>query len=151
MRTGCSPCHAVLRQPQGVSVQNENSQSIKRIVIAGGGTSGWMAAALLSRHLRADMCEVTVVAPDDGAGLGVGEATIPSMLRLLSTLQILHRQRSLLPKVQLVSVCCAMLATRHPLGLCKVNAAPQPKYTIVQTYSRSRSRATWMFSCGELC
>lgn len=68
-------------------MQNENSQSIKRIVIAGGGTSGWMAAALLSRHLRADMCEVTVVAPDDGAGLGVGEATIPSMLRLLSTLQ----------------------------------------------------------------
>lgn len=65
--------------------QEQNSSSANHIVIVGGGTSGWMTAALMSRHLSASVCEVTVVDSGDG-GIGVGEATIPSLLRMLQML-----------------------------------------------------------------
>lgn len=50
----------------------------RRIVIAGGGSAGWMAAATLSRFLgRA--ARVTVVESDAIGTIGVGEATIPQI------------------------------------------------------------------------
>lgn len=58
----------------------------RRIVIVGGGAAGWMAAALLARCLKQAGTRVTVVEPPAERGLGVGEATIPSVLRLLANL-----------------------------------------------------------------
>ncbi|WP_294318260.1 tryptophan halogenase family protein [uncultured Sphingomonas sp.] len=52
--------------------------SPKRIVIAGGGTAGWLAAALLTRQL-AGLVEVTLVESDAIGTVGVGEATIPTI------------------------------------------------------------------------
>jgi tryptophan halogenase len=53
-------------------------QSIKRVVIAGGGTAGWTAAAALSQQLG-PLLDITLVESDEIGIVGVGEATIPTI------------------------------------------------------------------------
>ena len=52
--------------------------SQRRIIIAGGGSAGWMAAAALSRFLG-DATQITLVESDLIGTIGVGEATIPQI------------------------------------------------------------------------
>lgn len=51
---------------------------IRRILIAGGGSSGWMTAALLARLFQG-LYEVVLVESQDIGTIGVGEATIPAI------------------------------------------------------------------------
>jgi tryptophan halogenase len=62
-------------------------QGITRVVIAGGGTAGWMTAAALS-HLVARPLTITLVESDDIGTVGVGEATIPTLLTINRLLKV---------------------------------------------------------------
>ena len=64
-----------------------NSNKITRVVIAGGGTAGWMTAATISKTLGKQL-DITLVESDDIGTIGVGEATIPTMLGFHRILQI---------------------------------------------------------------
>jgi tryptophan halogenase len=58
-----------------------------RVVILGGGTAGWMAAAALVGHLPGT-CAVTVVESPEIGIVGVGEATFPHLRTFLQRLGI---------------------------------------------------------------
>lgn len=52
---------------------------IKHLVIAGGGTAGWMSAAMFCRLFENSELKITLVESDDIGTIGVGEATIPHL------------------------------------------------------------------------
>ncbi|UUA74721.1 tryptophan halogenase family protein [Cellvibrio sp. QJXJ] len=58
---------------------------IKKIVIAGGGTAGWMTAALLKKVLQ-QRVEIQLVESEEIGIIGVGEATIPPIQTFNSVL-----------------------------------------------------------------
>ena len=54
-------------------------QRVRRVVIAGGGTAGWMAAAAIARTMGHTV-ELTLVESDAIGTIGVGESTIPPLI-----------------------------------------------------------------------
>jgi tryptophan halogenase len=53
------------------------NKTVKNVVILGGGTAGWMAAALMSKALK--NLNIKLVESEQIGTIGVGEATIPSL------------------------------------------------------------------------
>ena len=64
------------------------SSALNRIVIVGGGTAGWMSAAILSKYLGPSGTSVTLIESDAIETIGVGEATIPYIQNFIEMLEI---------------------------------------------------------------
>lgn len=65
-----------------------DNNNIRHIVIVGGGTSGWMSAAALSRIIGKQDCKITLVESEQVGTVGVGEATIPPIVEFNNLLGI---------------------------------------------------------------
>jgi tryptophan halogenase len=63
-------------------------KSIKKIVIVGGGTSGWVAASILANQFKQEAMEVELVESEQIGTIGVGESTIPPFVGLIKNLGI---------------------------------------------------------------
>lgn len=58
-----------------------NSEAIETLIIAGGGTAGWMAAASLAKHFQNTPLKIILIESSAIGTIGVGEATIPTIRR----------------------------------------------------------------------
>ena len=68
----------------------ENNR-IRKVVIAGGGTAGWVAACALTHQFR-DLLDITLVESEQVGTVGVGESTIPTIRTFHRLLQIDERE-----------------------------------------------------------
>ncbi|WP_049723272.1 tryptophan halogenase family protein [Gilvimarinus polysaccharolyticus] len=71
-----------------MQTSSDQNSPIRRIAIVGGGTAGWVAAAMLAAHLPSSACQIQLIESTDIGIVGVGESTIPPFIGLLRNLGI---------------------------------------------------------------
>jgi tryptophan 7-halogenase len=73
-------------------VVQSSARGVRSLVIVGGGTAGWMAAAALARVLEGSSCEITLVESKATGTMGVDEATMPSLPAFHRLLEVDERE-----------------------------------------------------------
>ena len=107
-----------------------HGQTVRRVVIAGGGTAGWIAAAALGR-LLGPLLDITLVESDEIGTVGVGESTIPTARTFHHLLGIDEREFMRATQVD--------LQARH-----RVRGLGARSATATSTPSARSARSTWM-------
>ncbi len=64
------------------------NRQIRSVVIVGGGTAGWMAAAGLAKSLEGMGIRIRLIESGQIGAIGVGEATIPPLMDFIRQLGI---------------------------------------------------------------
>ncbi len=74
-------------------MQNNKTEprAIKKVVIAGGGTAGWVSAMALSKQFG-ELLDITLVESEEIGTVGVGESTVPPIVAFHSLLGIDERE-----------------------------------------------------------
>ncbi len=72
----------------GPETQLPQRRPLERVVIVGGGTAGWMAAAYLNRFLTRLKAKVVLVESPTLGTIGVGEATIPTLVHFVRLMNL---------------------------------------------------------------
>jgi 2-polyprenyl-6-methoxyphenol hydroxylase-like FAD-dependent oxidoreductase len=62
----------------------------KKIIIAGGGTAGWMSASLLQHSWP--QSEIVLIESDNIGTIGVGEGSTPGLQKFFKTLDISEQE-----------------------------------------------------------
>lgn len=70
---------------------NQQESGVRRVVVAGGGTAGWMSACALVSQLG-HYLDVVLIESDEIPTVGVGEATIPTMQTFHLLLQLQEQE-----------------------------------------------------------
>ena len=102
-----------------------------RVVVAGGGTAGWMTAAALAGTLG-DCIDLTLVESDAIGTIGVGESTIPPMVlfnRLLGIgeadfMRATCEEKSVAPRLNEVFSTSSMLIVFMPASAPRSTSRP---------------------------
>jgi len=114
----------------------------RRIVVVGGGTAGWMAAAALVSVLPARRVQVTLIESEAIGIIGVGEATLPHLRQFNETIGIDEAEfleaTSATMKLGIEFVNWARIGDRyvHPFGDFGADIAGLPFH---QAWSRMRA------------
>lgn len=69
-------------------MNDADASALRSVLIVGGGTAGWLSAAMLRAYLKAEELSVTVVESPEVPIIGVGEATVPPLVDLVRRLGI---------------------------------------------------------------
>ena len=76
---------------------DRNPNAIRKIVIVGGGSAGWICASMLSHFFQKganqpSQCEIELIESEQIGTVGVGESTTPPFLQLIASLGLDERE-----------------------------------------------------------
>ncbi|MEN0035632.1 MAG: tryptophan halogenase family protein [Cellvibrio sp.] len=71
---------------------HDTAEPIKKILIAGGGTAGWMTALILAHSLRQQKVTIELIESPEVGIIGVGEGSTPALKSFFDTLDIAEEE-----------------------------------------------------------